>query len=652
MIRLILLLLALCLSTTVQGQAAPRTFTPYTASTANFANPERGFYHQDAPMWVGTQTLPQSVSGLAALRTRGISTVRWYFLIDEFVSTDLSSAALTFIGQQFDAARAAGIKVIPRFAYNFPTDGTFPYTDPDATLTQTLTHIQQLTPVLTAHADVIAFMEMGFVGAWGEWHSSTNGHVHYTNGTVQAGGQAIINAVLAALPATRMTAMRYAPHKQQLYGPDPLTEAQAFNGTAQARIGAHNDCFLASRTDWGTYPSDAAERRAVRRYLSADNRYLPQGGETCNAGPDAQQFIGCSNALTDLALLRFSALNIDYNEDVLNVWRSQGCFGQIARRLGYRFRLIESSIPSQAQAGETAVLTLVLQNDGFAAPYNPRGFEIVLRAHADGQLYRPTLVNPPDPRRWLPDAGPLVLPLQMQLPPTLPAGTYDVLLHLPDPEPTLYGRPEYSIRLANTGVWEADTGFNDLLADLVVQSNAGSSTDLLVNGGFEAGLSSWQVQRAAGTPTDDRVLCGDKGAASSACAFRFRGGAGENTRLSQRVTLANGDLQAGDILTVRLAYSARPVTNALNLTLIAHDADGRSVTLLTLPATTFKRTTTRKTPVYDVRLRSLPPLTVDPSWTSLTLRLRYRAGAGTLWVDDLRLTVTRGANQPAALPLP
>ncbi|HYD97129.1 MAG TPA: hypothetical protein VEC01_17505, partial [Noviherbaspirillum sp.] len=36
------------------------------------------------------------------------------------------------------------------------------------------------------------------------------------------------------------------------------------------------------------------------------------------------------------------------------------------------------------------------------------------------------------------------------------------LLNLPDPAPSLRGRPDFSIRFANEDTWEAATGFNRL----------------------------------------------------------------------------------------------------------------------------------------------------------------------------------------------
>jgi hypothetical protein len=365
------------------------------------------------------------------------------------------------------------MKVIPRFAYNFPMGGTWPYQDPDAPLDRVLAHIAQLQPILRENADIIAFMEIGFVGAWGEWHSSTNRLVEHP-AALNDSSRAIIDHLLQALPPERMIAMRYPPYKLALYGNQPLTSEQGFSGTPQARMGAHNDCFLASNTDWGTYPENAVAREALKNYLSLDNRFLPQGGETCNFAQDAQPYVGCTNALADLVRLRYSTLNIGYEENVLNGWRTGGCFTQIADRMGYRFVLTGAALSETAAAGGAFDLSLTIRNDGFASPYNPRGLEIILRSTANGALYRLSLATQYDPRRWLPELGEIPINVQAGLPTTMPAGRYDVLLALPDPQPSLYARPEYAIRLANSGVWEATTGFNRVGVSLEV-APAGSA---------------------------------------------------------------------------------------------------------------------------------------------------------------------------------
>jgi hypothetical protein len=454
---------------------SPMTEVAFAAQAldSGFPNPERGFYDQDAPFWFDTQRTPQNVDTLRALRQRGISMLRWYFLVDEYRSVPFPNDALTFMRAQLQAVRDAGLKVIPRFAYNFPTSGTYPYQEPDAPVDRVLAHIAQLEPILREYADVIAFMEIGFVGAWGEWHSSTNNLVNFPSG-INASSRVIVERLLQALPPERMIAMRYPPYKQQFYGTTPLTPAQAHSGTPQARMGAHNDCFLASNTDWGTYPENEAAREALKNYLSLDNRYLPQGGETCNFGEDAQPYVGCTNVLSELVRLRYSTLNIDYEENVLNGWRTGGCFDEIADRLGYRFRLTGAVLSETAAPGGAFDIAFSLVNDGFAAPYNPRGLEIILRS-GSGALYRLPLQTQYDPRFWLPDSGEITVSAQAGLPADMPPGQYEILLNLPDPQPTLYSRPEYAIRLANTGVWEAATGFNRLNAYVTIDAAPAST---------------------------------------------------------------------------------------------------------------------------------------------------------------------------------
>jgi hypothetical protein len=256
-----------------------------------------------------------------------------------------------------------------------------------------------------------------------------------------------------------MIALRYPLLKQQLFGDQPLDETQAFSGSPQARLAAHDDCFLASEINWGTYlDADDAPRVAhFKAYLHADNRYVVQSGETCNGDAEARPFIACENALAELAYLRWSSLNRDYHPEVISAWQREGCFEQIARRLGYRLRLIEASVLRQARAIE---VRLTLRNDGFASPYNPRGFVLALRG-ADGTVQPLLLDSVPDPRLWLPD-NLITLSVRAALPDDLPDGSYELMLSLPDPEPSLSADPRYAIRLANQGLWDARTGYHAL----------------------------------------------------------------------------------------------------------------------------------------------------------------------------------------------
>jgi hypothetical protein len=49
---------------------------------------------------------------------------------------------------------------------------------------------------------------------------------------------------------------------------------------------------------------------------------------------------------------------------------------QISRRLGYRFRLVDSSAQVK---GKRLSVSVTVHNDGFASPYNPRPLFLILR---------------------------------------------------------------------------------------------------------------------------------------------------------------------------------------------------------------------------------------------------------------------------------
>ncbi|MCY1014131.1 DUF4832 domain-containing protein [Nannocystis pusilla] len=62
---------------------------------------------------------------------------------------------------------------------------------------------------------------------------------------------------------------------------------------------------------------------------------MPVGGETCAVNPPRSE---CPSALAELALHHWTHLNLAYTEEVLEGWQQDGCFAEIACRLGYRLR--------------------------------------------------------------------------------------------------------------------------------------------------------------------------------------------------------------------------------------------------------------------------------------------------------------------------
>ncbi len=455
--------LSACQMSVSQNNATVPVFQTiqYEPSLDDFPNPERGFFVQGAyDQKQGWGIEPKTVEQLKRMRDQNYSLLRMYYILEPWRESALPKALMSRIELDFSRAREAGIKVIPRFAYNF---GMFE----DAKQSQVLTHLAQLAPVLRKNADVIAFMEAGFVGAWGEWHSSTNGLMN-PDGTVNQASSAIVKKELSILPRSRTIAVRTPSYKFALVGNKALDVKTAFNGTPQARIGAHNDCFLASEDNWGTYKN----RQLEMDFYHQDNLFVPQGGETCNSADDAKPYIGCENSLKELSYLRFSTLNIGFEEGVLNGWSAGDCLNDIKQKLGYRLRLVNALIPDRVKPGSSLKMELQIVNDGFAAPYNPRLLELQLRQIATGKVFKVKLrgghAKNQDPRFWQPGQMQIVK-LEVGVPQKLQTGDYRVLLALPDPEPKLYPRAEYAIRLANKNTWQ-ENGANDLLQTVKIDS--------------------------------------------------------------------------------------------------------------------------------------------------------------------------------------
>ncbi len=395
-------------------------------------NPERGFHE-----FVDLRTLDADT--LIDNAAEGRSLVYGRVLLSEYRDVPLDTEVLDEIAAGFDLVREHGMKVVPRFHYSDDGD------EPDADLDRILGHIEQLAPLLQTHADVILILQAGFIGAWGEWHSSQHG--------LDAPGprKQILDALLAALPDTRTIGVRRPSFKEESYG-GPLTAELAHDGSALARIGHVNDCFLASDSDYGTY-----QLPGEKDYVIADSTFAPVGGETCAVNPPRSE---CPSALDELALLHFVHLNASYHPDVLASWEQDGCYAEIACRLGYRLALLDLRWAPTGEAGGTLPVAFELFNDGFAAPANPREVVLVF----DGPM-RIEIETGLDLRGAL--AGDSISTcVDAALPDDLTPGSYRIGLRLADPAPTLADDPRQAIRLVES---EWDEGVNWFDASFVVE---------------------------------------------------------------------------------------------------------------------------------------------------------------------------------------
>ncbi|MCC8423678.1 DUF4832 domain-containing protein [Mucilaginibacter sp. UR6-11] len=413
----------------------------FEQSTDIFPNPERGFTK------TYTTNTPLDPVSLNTFRVNLNTTliVRVFYLSD-FKNKAIDQAYLNFIQTDLNTIRNAGLKGVVRFAYT--------ETDTDAPLAIVQQHMDQLKPVLEANKDVIAFVQAGFIGDYGEWHDSTNGLATPDN------EKTILTKLLSVVPTDIMVQVRTPLQKQQVFGTAvAITAAQGYSGTDIARVGQHNDCFLSSTDDYGTYANVALEKQ----YVSNEALYVPVGGETCP--PIGGYSSSCDQGRTQMKLLRWTYLNMDYYQPTLNGWKTSGCFDEFLRNLGYRLALVNAVLPAQAAVNGNLKLGINITNVGYAPLYNKKTTSIILKNTATGTYYEAPLTYD---IRGIKPATTVKLDESVSLN-GIPAGTYALYLRIADQAPGLKGRVEYAVRLANKDTWVVDNGgMNDLKSTLKI----------------------------------------------------------------------------------------------------------------------------------------------------------------------------------------
>ncbi|MBX2924629.1 MAG: DUF4832 domain-containing protein [Chitinophagaceae bacterium] len=423
----------------------------YQESTEIIANPERGFMYL---FTVASEGAPLSKLELQRLKTEKVSLVHRNYYFEKFKDAPLSEKQLSLMQTDFDLLREAGLKVVLCFAYT-GIEYVHYNGEEDAPLSTIEMHLDQLKPLFEANKDVIAFLQGGFVGPWGEWHSSTN------NLTTPENMKKVLGKMMASIPAEIMLQVRTPAIKQAIFETKtPVDAGSAYSGQGSARVGHYNNCFLTGATDYGTY----VDVEADKTYIANETLYVPAGGETC---PPLEGTPSCEKAINEMKRLRWSYLNLNWYKPTIDAWKSSGCFEEFQRNMGYRLSLASVRFPGEVTKDKDLSIQINLKNSGYAPVYNRKTSSLVLKRQSDGAEHAFALTA--DIRKCKP-SGTLAVDEKISLA-GLPAGTYDLYLKIADASASLDNRPEYSIRMANTGVEYTDKGLNKLNCQLKITTD-------------------------------------------------------------------------------------------------------------------------------------------------------------------------------------
>ena len=448
-IALCMLLLAAC----QQNEPKPKgTIVLFTESDSVIANPERGLYVQ--AYYTSGDLNSHANAGIIKYNRNSLAKITLYlhsYYLTDYMESDIPQEFFDRLETNMQALREGGAKAVLRFSYKYSMD---PQDAPwNAKPEWIHKHIDQIAPYLQKHADVIHCVQCGLLGSWGEWYYVSYYRMNPSKDEDYEPRWEVLEHMLRAVPETRQVALRTPMFKMRYLKmrgdslSSPLTEAEAYSGSFKSRICAHNDCFVSSSNDVGTYSGPAS-----RAFWEEDSKYTFMGGETC----EKCSYSNGANALTEMEKLHWTYLNNGYLESVTNMWRSDGTMDTILLRLGYRLVLDRAVITSEPKVGEKLEAYCNLRNVGFAAPINKRDLELILVSEGGEKFIYP---QTEDPRFWLPGDHSFTLSCMLK---DMTPGQYKLYLNLPDPYPSLHNDPHYSIRLANKNMWDEATGYNYL----------------------------------------------------------------------------------------------------------------------------------------------------------------------------------------------
>lgn len=408
----------------------------------------------------------------------GITITQAYCYLSDFVGKPISDEKIAALEADFARARKEGVKFLLRFAYDYPMD-----VRPSPSADAIIAHIRQLTPVVRRNIDVIYTLQTGWVGAWGEFHSSLNGVENDPESVA-----AIVGATLEMLPQGHFTMMRRIEYKEKALkamgaSVDEVTAETAFSTEPTARIGFFNDGTLANWWDGGTFVGEPYAQEGQHEFdrVMHEGKYLPVDGELFWTGDGGGHFPEFGNGLraiyrlsrhcyTTFSLVHsFSELDMRPERSTLDFWKDtpvipailddfgilydpdyfegvpyRTSYDFIRDHLGYRIAAKHAE-HSEIAPGSDFEVSCTLLNTGFATPFKERHAEFVILS-ADGKVTE--LGSGLDCRKLIPGKTERA-EWKGKLPDDIGAGPYSVALWLPDLCESLRRRPEYAIRLAS-----------------------------------------------------------------------------------------------------------------------------------------------------------------------------------------------------------
>lgn len=386
---------------------------------------------------------------------RGLSLIE--INLKNYAECDLTASALSQVDSILSAWSKTGNQLILRFLYDW--DGQNLQSEPKE-LSQILKHMEQVGPIINSYASSVYLIQGIFVGNWGEMNNTVHMGDGQMQTLIEKLADVTDPSIFLSV---RTPAQLRSIVKNQIgnliQNWIPIDKTLAFNGTLPSRLGLYNDGMLGSANDTGTYGdkkapeiktssndanyndmslnsgdtnySDAWIREDELAFQNELCQYVPNGGEVIIDN----EYNDFDHAIRDLAMMHVSYLNSAYDATVLNKWKASvyhadnvsqsnlvtdtnitnteysnsvnvsdafdgmNGYDYIERHLGYRYVLRDSKLKFHPLFDDSAVLTVDVENVGFANCYRPLDATVAVVSNATGKCVSSVNVDT-DPRFW------------------------------------------------------------------------------------------------------------------------------------------------------------------------------------------------------------------------------------------------------------
>lgn len=414
-----------------------------------------------------------------------VSLVQTYFYLHGYIGKALTPDAFSTMDIYFDKLRQLGKKAVLRFAYETEPMGT---SSSGPTMEDMFRHMEQLKPYLEKNKDVIQVLQAGFIGAWGEWHSSKHGIEN-----ADENKRAVLERLCWMTPQNRVVQVRVPDYKNLLKKGSEAYRKTSFHddfivvnphqwdgdmheGTANFNQIMTEGAFMSvdGELPWGTWSArkdggsadgwvidgkQTARQLFLEHYtsLSVIHNYKEKGA------PDKYSMMYWKETSIDAPYLREKKMPVSdaYFKDKNGHTIQRNAFEYIRDHLGYRLELQDLQIDTIRDATQHADsyvfdLSLRLINRGFSTLFNEHPVYFVLideynrvqefLTSTDVNLFQP---NQPGDTNYTPLThiikGRVVLPKK-------PDAVYKLGLWIPDGSVRLQYSPRFAIRCANGDV--------------------------------------------------------------------------------------------------------------------------------------------------------------------------------------------------------